>query len=257
MKKLLPLALLLLIFSTLSAQKVDYKEGLVSVDKQPVARITGTKNAALASLVKDYAVTNLEGKQLFTAIYSDLIPEDPNDNLSFYFEFRFEGLETPAYLPVSKLGGDKTIANHIGNFGLVKNQELDLYAVRALILKKGKTPPYRLKYTMVTRNRQFPIEIREAGQISQASTVVGLFKDQGTQSGLDTYAFQVPDGTTIAIATFAGGNNASNVKIKTLLDNVDHNISTAGDPIQQIAAIDRNYFIVKKIAKWLVDSGYL
>lgn len=253
---MISLGLLLAAATGLQAQKVEYKEGLVSVDKQPVARISGVKNQAMMGLVKDYTATSLDGDTLFTAVYSDRIPESPDDNTIYYFEFRFRGLETPAYLPVSKLGGDKTIANHIGNFGLVKEQALDLNAVRALIQKKGKTPPYRLNYTMVARNRQFPVEIREAGKLSQASVQIGAFKDQGTQSGMDVYAFLLPDGTLIATASFAGGNRAASIRVQTLRDNLIHDIS-GGEPVTQVAAIDRNYFTVKRIAQWLVERNYL
>jgi hypothetical protein len=250
------LSLLLTAAAWLHAQKVEYKEGLVSVDKQPVARISGVKNQEMMGLVKDYTALSMEGDTLFTAVYSDRIPESPDDNTVYYFEFRFRGLETPAYLPVSKLGGDKTIANHIGNFGLVKAQALDLNAVRALIQKKGKTPPYRLNYTMVSRNRQFPVEIREAGKISQASVQIGAFKDQGTQSGMDTYAFLLPDGTLIATASFTGGNKAASIQVTTLRDKVMHTIA-GGEPVTQLAAVDRNYFTVKRIAQWLVEQNYL
>lgn len=252
---------LLAVFATfpawVSAQKTEYKDGLLSIDKQPIARIIGVKNKEALGLVKDFMVVNMAGDTLFTAVYSDLIPEDPNDNLMYYFEFRFKGRPAPAYLPVSKLGGDKTISNHIGNYGLIKNQQLDLAAVQALVQKKGKTPPVRFVYTMVARNRSFPVEIREAKQISQAGVLIGIFADQGTQSSVDVYQFMLPDGKLIAMANFSGGNNAPAVNITTYKDNITHTFSTAGDPITMIAAVDRNYYTLKKIAQWLVSNNYL
>ncbi|GAB4407068.1 MAG: hypothetical protein OHK0039_09230 [Bacteroidia bacterium] len=194
-------------------QKIEYKEGQVSVDKQPVARITSARNSAGLPLVKDYFAANLEGQPLFSAVFSDLIPEDPNDNTVFYFEFRFEGLESPAYLPVSKLGGDKTIANYIGKFALVNNQTLDLNAVRTLVQQKGKTPPYRLNYDMTSRNRQFPVEIREAGRISQAGTEIGTFSQVSSDGNSATYVFNSPGGIRMATAVFSGGNNARSVEV--------------------------------------------
>ncbi len=249
--------LLLLVSGFAFGQKVDYKEGLVSVDKEPVAKINSARNSAGIPLVKDYFATNLEGQPLFSAVYSDLIPEDPNDNTVFYFEFRFEGLQTPAYLPVSKLGGDKTIANYIGKFALVKNQALDLNAVRALVQQKGKTPPYRLNYDMVARNRQFPVEIREAGKISQASTEIGTFSQVSSDGNSATYVFNTPAGIRIATAVFSGGNNARSVEVVTLRDNVKHTVATPGDNVTMLAAVDSNYVTVKKIAEWLVQNGFL
>ncbi|MDX1906974.1 MAG: hypothetical protein SF053_08045 [Bacteroidia bacterium] len=257
MKSLITLAVLLAACTSLLAQKVEYRDGLVSVDKQPVAKIVSTKNPDMMGLVKNFAATNLAGDTLFTAVYSSLIPEDPDDNTVYYFEFRFRGYDTPGFLPVSKLGGEKTLANHIGNFGLVKDQQLDLNAVRALIQKKGKTPPYRLNYTMVTRNRQFPVEIREPGKISQAGTLIGLFADLGTQSGVDTYNFQIPAGTLIATATFSGGNQARVVTVKTYRDNITHTVAASGESVTLIAGVDRNVLILKQIAQWLVTQNYL
>ncbi|TAE46930.1 MAG: hypothetical protein EAZ89_19065 [Bacteroidetes bacterium] len=239
----------------LPAQKVEYKDGLVTVDKLPVAKISSEKSAL--PLVRDYKATNMAGKLLFTAVYSDRIPEDPNNNTVFYYEFRFEGRTAPAYLPVSKLGAEKSIANLIGNFGLVVKDSLSLKAVQALVDKKGKTPVYRADYTQAARNRQFPIELKEAGKLTQAGVLISTFTDLGNQGGLDVYNFFLPNGTLAATVRFSGGNAATSMEVKNYATGATLTAPLAGEKTTQIAATDRNYFTIKRVAAWLVANNLL
>lgn len=253
---------LLFVFTFISlsvfAQKVKVKNDVLTVDGVEVAKIKGEKNKAALGLVKDYTVSNMKDEVLFTAVYSDLIPENPNDNTKYYFEFNFVSPETTAYLPISKLGVLKSLGNLIGKNGLIKKGAIDEKALNALIKKKGKTPPVVVTYEMADRPRNFPVELREAGELSQASTVFCTFKDRGTVKGMDVYDFYAPDGTLALRVSFADGNNASRYVVETFRDDKDHRVSIAvTEKVKFIAAIDRNYIAIKRIGKWLVDNNYL
>ncbi len=73
------------------------------------------------------------------------------------------------------------------------------------------------------------------------------------------YEFALPSGVVVAKVSFTGGNNAQNMELFTAKDNLKRTV-----PIPQqdkiLAAdtsIDKNYFTLKRIVKWLVDNQYL
>lgn len=257
MKK--PFVLTILLALTLSAvgQKIKLKNGTLFADNQAIAKIEGAKNPDLV-LVKDFTVSNLKGETLFTANWSDAIPEDPNDNVAYYYEFNFAASKVIAYLPIAKLGPDKNLGKLIVKNKLIKGEAIDEAALKVLIKKKGKTPPPSFDYPMVERNRTWPVELRELGKIEQNSKVVSLYTDQGTQNGMDVYTFRVPSGEVAAVIKFSGGNNANSFELKTLRDGRETRINLPREgKISAVVAIERNYYTIKLIAKWLVDNNYI
>lgn len=258
MKKITILFALVFFSLSVFAQKVKLKKEILSIDGVEVAKIKGEKNKEYMGLVKDFTVSNMDGDELLTAVYSEIFPADPNDNTKMVYEFNFIALNKTAYFNVSTLGSAKSIGNLIGKNGLLKDGQLDESAVNSLIDKKGKTPPVVVTYEMADRPRNFPVELREAGELSQASTVFCTFKDMGTVKGMDVYDFFAPDGTHALRVSFADGNNASRYVVETFKDDKTHRV---GIPVKEkvkfIAAIDRNYIAIKRIGKWLVENDYL
>ncbi|MEL6674154.1 MAG: hypothetical protein AAFR61_18255 [Bacteroidota bacterium] len=243
---------LLGLLSSLSAQKVKVKNGLLTVDGKETARIKATTNKELLGLVKDYKINNMAGDLLFEAVYSDLFPEDPNDNTIYYFEFSFPERD-PAYFKLGKLGTIRSLGNLIGKNGLIKDGALDMAAVDALIRKKGKTPPVTADYSMASRNRSWPVEMREKGKIEQNGVLIASYRQQG-----DAYHFFLPQGTLAATVRFSGGNNATNFLVETFKDKQKRNVQRPAEgTIKAAAAIDPNYFALKRIVPWLVENNYL
>ena len=259
MKSGILLLTLLLGLTTLTAQKVKLKKDILLIDKVEVAKLTKEKNKAMMGMVSDYTLANLDGDVLLTATYTDLVPEDPNNNMVYFFEFTFPTLgDKKAYFGLSKLGTSKSLAKLVGKNGLIADGAIDAKALDKLIDKKGKTPEIKQDFTKVNRNRNFPVELREKGEISQVSEVIATYIDRGTQRGQDVYEFYLPNGTLAATIRFADGNNAKTIAVETYEDDRKHNarMDFDGKTIAS-AAIDRNYFTLKRIAKWLVENKYL
>jgi uncharacterized protein YkuJ len=257
MRNFLSLALLLLITFSLSAQKFKYKKGIIYADDKAVGKVVKTK--ANAGMANDYTVSNMQGDPLATASYFPDIPEDPNNNTVFYYKFEFTGMEEPAYLGVNKLGQEKSIAKYFVKYHLIKSGDLDPGAVQALIDKKGVEPPNVAKYELVKRNTSWPIELRKAGEIEQNGELIGTYKDLGKQSdGTDLYQFFHPEGVKIASVWFANGNNANRFIVETYKDNVKQTATfNVTDNITLVAAIDRNYYALKRFIPWLIENKYM
>ncbi len=258
MKRVSTILFLALMTFSLTAQKVKVKKDIVYVDGVEIAKIKGERSKAALGLVKDFTVSNMDGKELFTAVYTDKIPEDPNNNTIFYFEFDFMTVDKTAYFGVSKLGTMKSIGNIVGKHNLIKDGEINEKALATLIKKKGKTPPVVAEYDMADRPRNFPVELREKGELSQASTVFATYQDKGTVQGKDIYEFYAPNGVLAVRVSFSGGNNATSFLVETFKDNREHNVGIPQkEKIDVVIAIDRNYYTLKRLGKWIVDNNYL
>ena len=244
---------------TATAQKVKVKDGVISVDKVPYAKIKGVKVEGSMGLLKDYTITNMKGDPICTAVYSQLIPEDPNNSDIYYFQFKFEGIAQPAYFGVSKLSTEKSVAKVVGKNQLLDNGELNIEKTLALIEKKGVKPPETVTYELVARDKSWPVEMRKAGEIEQNGKLIGTYKDLGTlSSGAEHYEFYHPSGVKIARVTFEGGNNATVFMVDTFKDDKRHTARLDSEGyIQQVAAIDRNYYAIKRFIPWLIGNGYM
>lgn len=261
MKKIILFFVLISLVLTipLNSQSVKVKNGVILVDKSPYAKIIAEKVEGSMGLLKDYTVTNMNGDLIYTAVYSKLIPEDPNNSDIYYFQFKFEGIAQPAYLGVSKLSTEKSVAKVIGKNTLLKNGELNIDKTLALIEKKGVEPPENTSYELVARDKNWPIEMRKVGEIEQNGKLIGSYKDMGSLSGgADIYEFFHPSGAQIARVTFEGGNNATTFLVDTFKDGKKHTARVDSDGyIQAVAAIDRNYYAIKRFIPWLIGNNYL
>ena len=120
------LLFLSLIVLSAHAQKVSFKDDIVYVDKVSVVKVIGVKNKAMMGLVKDYTVKNMKGVELMAAVYADYMPEDPNDNTIYYFEFTFTDRTDTVIFPLGKLSTDKSLANLIGKNNIIKNDSISI-----------------------------------------------------------------------------------------------------------------------------------
>lgn len=260
MKRILTVLILTICFTSTFAQKVKVKvkNDILLINDVKTATIEAEKNKALLGLVKDFTFKNMDGEELFTAVYSDLFPESPDDNTVYHFEFTFPSLDKKAYFKISKLGVAKSIANLVGKNHLIKDGAISEKALSTLISKKGQIPPVVIDYEMADRPRTFPVELRELGSLEQASTSFCTYKDLGTIRGMDVYEFYAPDGTLALTVSFADSNNAQLFIVKTLRDKKEHRVSLpTKEKVKFVAAIDRNYIALKRIGKWIVDNNYL
>jgi hypothetical protein len=258
MKQIILFSALFCLSVSLFGQKVSVKNGELSIDNKVVALIQAEKNKEMMGLVKDFTVTNPAGELLFIAEYSSEIPEDPNDNLYYYFKFTFPALEEVAWLPVNKMGAEKSVGNLVGKNGLIRDGAIDADALGKLVAKKGKVPEVKEDYTMATRNRAFPVEIREVGKIQQAGELISNYTDKGTIGGSDVYDFYLPSGVLAARVSFSGGNNAPTAVFETMKDKQKRSVNlNVQEKASFVAAIDRNYLTIKRIANWLVENKYI
>ncbi|MBK8953422.1 MAG: hypothetical protein IPM85_15335 [Chitinophagaceae bacterium] len=157
---------------------------------------------------------------------------------------------------VFSLSGESKL---VGGSGILVNDKVDENKVKQFIAAKGASPSIAVDYTLVARNKAWPISLQVDKTIEQNSKIIGSFKPAGSGNGLDHYEFTLPSGVMIAKVSFTGGNNAQNMELFTAKDNLKRTV-----PIPQQekiiiadASIDKNQFTIKRIAKWLVDNQYL
>ena len=160
---------------------------------------------------------------------------------------------------VSSLSQEKSFAKLIGNSGIIQGDSTLDNKVKEFIASKGASPRIATDYTMVSRDRAWPLELKEDRTITQNSKVIGSFKPAGSFNEMDSYEFLLPSTVVIAKVTFTGGNNAQNVEVFTVKDTQKRVVSVAsGDKIIAASAgVDKNWITLKKIVKWLVENQYL
>jgi hypothetical protein len=260
MKKPIILFTLLLASVNLFAQKVDYKDGVISVDGSPIAKMTKQSDKDNLGLTSNYEIKNMNDELLIIAAYSSEFPDDA-DNLNFHYKLSFTSLDKQGYFKVSKLGTEKAMAKLIGSSGVIKDGALDNDAVFNFISKKGKNPPAKgADYTLVNRDKSWPIELKEGGVIEQNGKIIGGWKDiTASGSNVDNYEFFIPSGIIIAKANFINGNNAQTADVTTNKDNRKHTAQIpSADTVKFMASsVDRNLETLKRLVKWLVTQQYL
>jgi len=243
------------------AQKTEYKDGTFTTDGQAVAKMIKSKNAASLGMVNDFEIKNNDGTTLIIAVLADEFPEDPKDNMNYYFKLTFVGLDKTGFFKVSKLGTEKSLGKLLSGAGIFKDGALDQTATFNFIARQGKTPPMKTNdYVLIQRNKSWPIELKEGKQIEQDGKVIGQWIDN-TPSGsnVDQYDFALPSGLKVASVSFTGGNNAQSCEMITLKDGRKQNVGIpSSDNVKMLmSSIDRNQKSLERIVKWLVQNQYL
>jgi hypothetical protein len=260
MKKYAVLIVLIIQALTLQAQKASYKNNQILIDDQPVATIKSMESKGTMGMVHDFEIYNMQNELLIVAAYASEIPENPNDNMSYYYKLSFAGLDKEGIFTLSKLGTEKSLAKLVGNGGIIKDGKLDNDAVFKFIARNGKTPPAaKVDYVLVQRDHSWPLEFREAGTIEQQSKLIGNYSDVTPKgSNVDYYEFSLPGGLKVAKVNFKDGNDSQTCEVTTLKDNITRMVSVPSqDRNVKVLMGDRNLEVIKRITKWLVDNRYL
>lgn len=258
-KKLFVLALCLLQLHFSFAQEVDYKKGKITVDGKEYMKLEVIKMNF--GLTKNFEVYTLSGTKVVTAeVNATKYESDKNDNSFLYYDVVFLPSQLKAVFKVSSLGQEKSFARLIGGSGILVNDQPDEAKIQAFIKNKAATPVLHVDYTPVPRNRAWPIEIKADRQISQDGKVIGYFVPNGTGAdGRDNYQFFLPTGVQLANVAFRGGNNTQEFELYTFKDKYKRIVAIPQKDkiLAADASIDKNYFALKRVVKWLVDNQLL
>ncbi|MEN9549998.1 MAG: hypothetical protein RIR12_2589 [Bacteroidota bacterium] len=257
MKKNVSSLLVLFICCSAFAQEVDYKKGMIQLDGQDYAKVEVTKQNF--GLTKLFDVFSLSGEKIIIAVPATEFEQDKTDNSYLFYRLSFLTANQVGIFKIQSLSQEKSFAKLIGNSGILVKDKVDEYKVKQFIAAKGASPRIAIDYTVVYRNKAWPLSIQADKNIEQNSKIIGSFKPTGTSNGQDYYEFLLPSGVVVAKVSFTGGNNAQNMEVFTTKDNYKRIVSI---PLQDKiimadASIDKNQFAIKRIAKWLVDNLYL
>lgn len=241
----------------LLAQKVDYKNNIITVDGQKIGKVEVQKQNL--GLTKNFNLYSMEGKKLVIAVLSTEFEGDKNDNTSMYYRFTFLPTNQVGVFKLSTLGMEKGFVNLIGKGGVIEGNSLNEAKITELIASKGVSPRTAVNYTLVSRNKNWPIELKETKAIEQGGEQIGFFNPTGNRNGQDFYEFFIPAGILVAKVNFAGGNNAQNFELFSAKDNVRKVVSIPQkDNVKFLSsAVDPNALTLKRITAWLVQNGYL
>lgn len=265
MKKLTSLIILSGIVLAVKAQKVDYKDNTIIVDGNDVATVFKIKGPM--GLANTYKILSMKGDTLISAIYDDKAEENKNNNMSYYYTLTFKTVNMVGIFGVSKLGTEKSIAKLIGKGNIIVNDKMDADKVAAFIKKEGKMPVNRVDYTIVSRDRGWPSDIKDDKTIEQNSKTIGRFENVSSDgSGTSTYNFYLANGSLIATISFDDngsnpwGNNAEKFNVNTMKDNNTRTVTIKNtDKVGKILSkdVDNNYHALKRVVKWLIDNQYM
>jgi hypothetical protein len=257
MKRLVLLFVLIVATVNVQAQDVDYKKGMIQVDGKDYAKLEVNKQNF--GLTKTFDVFSISGEKLIIAVPATEFESDKNDNSYLFYRLTFLTANQVGIFKVASLGQEKSFAKLIGTSGILINDKADENKVKQFIAAKGASPSIAVNYTLVARNKAWPITIQQDKNIEQNSKIIGNFKPMGTVNGTDYYEFALPSGVVVAKVSFTGGNNAQNMELFTAKDNLKRTV-----PIPQqdkiLAAdvsLDKNLFTLRRVVKWLVDNQYL
>ncbi len=260
MKKYILFMFLILQAITLQAQKASYKDNQILIDDQPIASIKSMDSKGTMGMVNDFEIYNMKNELMIVAAYASEYPENKDDNMSYYYKLSFVGLDKEGYFKLSKLGTAKSLAKLIGNGGIIKNDSLDNDALFIFIARNGKAAPAaKVEYVLVQRDRSWPLDFREPGNIEQQSKMIGNYRDVTPNgSNVDYYEISLPSGLMVAKVNFKEGNDSQVCEITTLKDNLKRAVPTPSKERNvKVLMGDRNLEVVKRIVKWLVDNRYL
>ncbi len=257
MKRIMLLTLLVVLFAGTYAQDVDYKKGMIKVDGEDYLRLEVKKENF--GLTKSFEVYSLSDKKIIIAAVATEFEQDKRDNSYMFYRVTFLTSNQIGIFKIPSLGQEKGFAKLIGGSGIMARDTTNDAKVREFIAAKGASPRIAVDYTVVYRDKSWPISILKDKTIEQNSKIIGSFKNTGSSNGMDYYEFMLPSGVIIAKLSFTGGNNAQNFEVFTSKDNLKRLalIPTTDKIIMADASIDKNQFALKRVAKWLVDNQYL
>lgn len=257
MRKIFSTLLSVFILNLSFSQDIEYKNGLLKVDGVDIAKIEVKKQNF--GLTKSFEVFNMAGEKIIIAVIATEFEQDKTDNSSLFYRLTFLTSNQIGIFKLGALSQEKSFAKLIGKSGILINDKTDDTKVREFIAREGVTPRIAVDYTVVNRNKAWPVEVKKGNNIEQDGKIIGNFVYKGEYNKMDNYEFTLPNGVIIARVSFTGGNNAQNFELFSAKDNLKRivNIPQKENIIIADASIDKNQFTIKRIAKWLVENGYL
>lgn len=257
-KALCTLIILLTLSTSLFAQSVSYKSGVLNVDGKDIAKVVKLKGGFAQPA--NYELYSMSGEKLIIAAMATDFPPDPNNNSYFYYRFSFLTTSQVGLFTLSILSTEKSFAKLVGESGIIVDDKLNEAKVNEFIALKSKSPVVQAEYHLARRNMMFPVRIKDR-TIIQGRDSIGRFKNISSGPEGDTYEFSLNEGLVIAKVSFVGGNNATKFIINTKKDNLTMVYTIPTDGTDKVYArsenIDQYEATVKRIAKWLVDHKYL
>jgi hypothetical protein len=262
MKKVLTVLGLALGSLSLQAQDLD-KQDQILIGKIPVAKLEKVKRPDLAGLVNDFNIKSVDGQTTIATIQWDEDIKQEDSSLDYWHILRANG--DSCLIPLSKFGAAKGVAKLVGKNKLIANNAIDPTAWAAFRKGAGKKNVERTpRYTLTNRDKSWPIELdTDKGQgtkISQNGKEVATLQYVGEVKGNAVFIFTLPNGVKAATIEFAGGNNMQAFIAHTHKDNNKRNVPNAQkDKILAASGTKENpYFLAtKRVAKWLVENGYI
>lgn len=244
-----------------SAQKIDFKNEVISVDGKEIAKVNKIKDRENFGFTSTYELYSMSGKKLVIAAYASEYDHDHTTNMSFYYRLTFLTTDQVGIFSLSKLGGEKSFAKLIGASGIIVNDELDAAKVKDFIAMKGKDPSITVRaddYLVASRQRGWPVKLNTDKTIEQDHVQIGSFKDVTGADG-DTYEISLPNGIVAVRLSFTGGNNTQAFDVITMKDRARRTIKipTRDKVMLSSTDVDRNQIALARIINWLVNNGYL
>ena len=114
---------MLCITISMSAQKVEYKKNMISVDGKNVAKVEVQKENF--GLTKNFNLYSMNGEKLVIAVLSTEYASDPNDNMGMYYRLTFVPTNQVGIFRIPTLGMEKGFANLIGKGQVVEGNSLN------------------------------------------------------------------------------------------------------------------------------------
>jgi hypothetical protein len=263
MKYLYTLLTMVFTIGVVSAQKIDYKNNIISVDGKEIAKVNKIKDHETFGLTSTFELYSMSGKKLVIAAYASEYDRDHSTNMTFYYRFTFLTTNQVGIFSISKLGGEKSFAKLIGAAGVIVNDDLDAAKVKEFIAMKGKDPAITVAsddYVLERRDKAWPVKLKTDKTIEQAQSTIGGFKDVSNPAdGYDTYQISLPSGIVAAKLSFTGGNNAQAFDVVTMKDQIRRQVKIPTNERVMLASADedRNQIALLRIIKWLVTNNYL
>jgi hypothetical protein len=264
MKHLLILLMTVITVSQAIAQKIDYKNNIISVDGKETVKVTKIKDKESFGLTSTFEVSSMTDKKLIIATVATEFHEDRSNSSMYYYKLTFLTTDQVGIFEISKFGPEKSFVKLIGGSGIFANDDVDPAKVKEFMALKGKIPSAQRstqsQYTLVVRQRGWPIKLQDDKTITQNSKVIGSFKEiPPLMTGYDSYEISLPTEVVVAVVSFKGGNNAQDFDLTTQMDGIRRiqNIPTRDRVALASAGADKNEIALKRLVEWLVNKNYL
>jgi hypothetical protein len=231
---------MMLFSNTLNAQKIRFKDGLVTINDKPYAKFEQTYRL---NLYNDYWVKNLKGETLvFAEVKSigkrvwDNKKQEYKISYDYYYTLNFleSGGKADDYDIIDKRGLIKKLFHN----RLIKDDKIDPVSERKFILKKGGSV-FNLKSPLL-------VEIKE-DQIFHYDKLVGSFRTRSSEDD---------NGNEIKVIYVYNASDEKVAEAKApVKDPLDWEVSTQTDGKVRLIKYETTDSM-ENLFKWISDSGY-